>query len=590
MNNTVEEIKKKIDIVDFIGSFITLKKAGRNFKALCPFHQEKTPSFVISPERQIWHCFGSCGEGGDIFKFLMKWENITFVEALRELADKAGVKLERLDFEDKIWNKKERLLQINHFATEYFTYVLKQTKFGEKALDYLGMRQINPKIIETFQLGYAPSSWDSLLSYIKKKKFEMSELLDAGLVVRGERGSVYDRFRGRLMFPIKDNRGNTIGFSGRSLNEGEKEAKYINTPETMLYHKRESLYGLDLAKEAIKKEKNALLVEGEFDVISPYQHGIENVVAIKGSAVTKEQLMLLKRYTNRVTLALDADNSGDEAVRRGIDEAENMDFEIEVVHFDFAKDPDEAVRTDPTLFKKSINKPTPIYDFIIHLAQKKYSGDDPFNKKKIGDEVIPYIEKITNPIVRSHYIKKLAELLDVSESSIMELIRRLRQKRAQGQFFKTKPKKDIDEGRESNIQKYVLSMLFQSQSAYKIAERLFKIVGPEDFSQESIAKITGQFIEYKKKHAQKFTVREFSSTLSPELKPVFDELYLYASYDVELSQVDLEKLLFEIKKNSLKRRIKNLMAAKESPTSKQKKLLIGMSIELKEVEKNLLAL
>lgn len=590
MNNTVEEIKKKIDIVDFIGSFITLKKAGRNFKAICPFHQEKTPSFVISPERQIWHCFGSCGEGGDIFKFLMKWENITFVEALRELADKAGVKIQRLDFEDRIWNKKERLMQINHFATEYFTYVLHKTKFGQKALDYLEGRQINPKIIETFQLGYAPSSWNSLLSYIKKKKFEMNELLDAGLVVRGERGSLYDRFRGRLMFPIKDNRGNTIGFSGRSLDEQEKAAKYINTPETMLYHKRESLYGLDLAKEAIKKEKNVLLVEGEFDVISPYQHGIENVVAIKGSAVTKEQLMLLKRYTSRVTLALDADNSGEEAIKRGIDEAENMDFEIEVVHFDFAKDPDEAIRTDAALFKKSIKKPTPIYDFIIELAQKKYSGDDPFNKKKVGDDVIPYIEKIANPIVRSHYIKKLAELLDVSESSIMELIRRLKQKRRQGQFFKTQPKKEVDEGREANIQKYVLSMLFQSQNSYKIADKVFNIVGPEDFSQESIVKIIKQLIEFKKKHSQKFTVREFSNSLSSELHPVFDELYLYASYDVELEQVDLEKLLFEIKKNALKRQIKELMASKEAPTSKEKKLLIGMSVELKEVEKNLLSL
>ncbi len=590
MNNTVEEIKKKIDIVDFIGSFITLHKAGRNFKALCPFHQEKTPSFVISPERQIWHCFGSCGEGGDVIKFLMKWENITFIEALRELAEKAGIKIQRLDFEDKIWNKKERLMQINHFATEYFNYILHKTKFGKRALDYLKARQINPKIIETFQLGYAPSSWDSLLSYIKKKKFEMSELLDAGLVVRGERGSYYDRFRGRLMFPIKDNRGNTIGFSGRSLDEQEKAAKYINTPETTLYHKRESLYGINLAKEAIKKEKNVVLVEGEFDVISPYQQGIENIVAIKGSAVTKEQLMLLKRYTNRVTLALDADNSGEDAIKRGIDEAENMDFEIEVVHLDFAKDPDEAIRKDPDLFKKAIKKPTPIYDFIIELAQKKYSGDDPFNKKKIGDEVIPYIEKIANPIVRSHYIKKVAELLDVSESSIMELIRRLKQKRRQGQFFKAKPKSDIDAGRETNIQKYVLSMLFQSQNSYQIADKVFNIVKPEDFSQESVIKIVKQLMEFEKKHSQKFKVKEFSHSLDSELQSVFDELYLYASYDVELEQVDLKKLLFEIKKNSLKRQIKNLMAAKETPTSKEDELLRSMGTELKEVEKNLLSL
>ncbi len=590
MHNTVEEIKKKIDIVDFIGNFITLKKAGRNFKALCPFHQEKTPSFVISPERQIWHCFGSCGEGGDIIKFLMKWENITFVEALRELADKAGIKIERLDFEDKIWNRKERLMQINHLATEFFSYALHQTKFGEKALKYLKERQINPKIIEKFQLGYAPQSWESLIAYIKKKKFEMGELLDAGLVVRGERGSFYDRFRGRLIFPIKDARGNTIGFSGRSLDEQEKAAKYINTPETMLYHKRESLYGIDLAKEAIKKEKNVLLVEGEFDMISPYQNGITNVVAIKGSAVTREQLMLLKRYTNCITLALDADTSGEDAIKRGIDEAENMDFEIEVVQFDFAKDPDEAVRTDPARFKKTIKKPTPIYDFIIELAQKKYPKDDPFSKKKIGDEVISYIERITNPIVRSHYIKKVADLLGVSESSIMELMRRLKQKRKQGQYFRTGVKKSTDSSREMNIQKYVLSMLFQSQDPYEVADKAFAIIEPEDFSQESVIKIVRQFIDSKKQPNQKFKTQAFSHSLSPELQSVFDELYLYASYDVELEESNLDKLLYEIKKNSLKRQIKNLMVTKEIPTSKEQDLLRGVSNQLKEVEKKLLSL
>lgn len=590
MNNTIEETKKRIDIVDFLSSFITLKKAGRNFKALCPFHQEKTPSFVVSPERQIWHCFGSCNEGGDIIKFLMKWENITFAEALRELADKAGVKIQRLDFEDKVWRRKERLMQMNYFASEFFNYVLKKTGYGEKALSYLKSRQINPKIIDKFQLGYAPFSWDSLSSYLRKKKFEMGEVLDAGLAVRGEKGSLYDRFRGRLVFPIKDNRGNTIGFSGRSLDEEEKAAKYINTPETTLYHKRESLYGIDLAKEAIKKEKNALLVEGEFDVISPYQNGVENVVAIKGSAVTKEQLMLLKRYTNRVTLALDADNTGEDAIKRGIDEAENMDFEIEVVQFDFAKDPDEAVRTDPARFKKTLKKPTPIYDFVIELAQKKYSGDDPFNKKKIGDEVIPYLEKIVNPIVRSHYIKKMADLLDVSESSITELMRRLKHKRSQRQFFRAGLKKSEDAGRETNIQKYALSILFQRQKPYETAEKFFAIVDPEDFSQESFVKIVKHFVEFKKKHESKFAVGEFSRSLSAQLQPVFDELYLYASYDVELEQVELEKLLYEIKKNSLKRRIKDMMSAKDTLTSKEEELLRSASSKLKEVEKKLLSL
>ncbi len=286
MEDVIAEIKKKIDIISFIGSFISVKKSGRNYKALCPFHQEKTPSFVISPDRQIWHCFGACQDGGDIIRFLMKWENITFIEALRELAEKAGVKLAKVNLEDKTWKKKERLLSINFLASEFFEYILQKTSIGEKAQSYLKKRKLDPRISKKFQLGYAPASWDSLLNFLKKKKFSEYEIVESGLMVKSERGRIYDRFRGRLIFPIKDARENVIGFSGRTLDENVKEAKYINTPETPLYHKRETLFGINVAKEAIKNEKNVMIVEGEFDVISPFQQGIENIVAIKGSALT----------------------------------------------------------------------------------------------------------------------------------------------------------------------------------------------------------------------------------------------------------------------------------------------------------------
>src|SRR3989339_520432 len=265
MENQIEEIKKKIDIIEFIGSFITLKKTGRNFKANCPFHQEKTPSFIVSPERQIWHCFGGCGDGGDIVKFLMKWENITFIEALKELAQKAGVSLKNISFEDKIWRKRERYFNMNNLTAEFFEYLLNKTKFGEKGIDYLKNRSIKLATVKKFQLGYAPSSWDSLRLFLKKKKFEEEEIYENGLLVKSEGGSYYDRFRGRLMFPIKDSRDFIIGFSGRSLDEKDKQAKYINTPETPIYHKRETLFGINLAKETIKKDKNAYIVEGEFD-------------------------------------------------------------------------------------------------------------------------------------------------------------------------------------------------------------------------------------------------------------------------------------------------------------------------------------
>ena len=590
MNNAIEEIKKRIDIVEFIGSFITLKKAGRNFKALCPFHQEKTPSFVVSPDRQIWHCFGSCNEGGDIIKFLMKWENITFIEALRELAEKAGVKLQRLDFEDKAWDAKERLMKLNYLAAEFFNYVLFKTKYGEKAIDYLVNREINTKIAQKFQLGYAPSSWESLTSFLKNKKFDIQDLYNAGLIVKGNGGRYYDRFRGRLMFPIKDARGNVIGFAGRTLDfSTSTEAKYINTPETSLYHKRESLYGIDLAKESIKKQKNVFLVEGEFDVISPYQHGIENIVAIKGSAVTKDQLMLIKRYTNHATLMLDADNTGEDAIKRGIDEAKNMDFEIEVVQFDFAKDPDEAVRKDLTLFRKTIKKSVPVYDFTIQLAQKRYPQDDPYSKKKIGDEVLPYVEQIENPIVQSHYVKKIAQLLGVGESSITQLMNRLKQKKKERQFF-VRGRKKADETREINIQRYVLSILFQSPDVYIFAEKIFRILTPEDFYPDALSKIASYFADYKKTHQQSFSLTGFSSSLSPELQATFDEIYLYATYDVDLGEINLGKLLHEIKKNSLKRQITQIVATNESPEKEEEKRLKQLSDQLKEIEKKALSL
>jgi len=587
MESTVDQIKSKLDIVEFLSSYITLKKTGRNFKALCPFHQEKTASFVVSPDRQIWHCFGACQDGGDVIRFLMKWENITFYEALKELANKTGVKLVNVDFEDKTWKRKEKLIEINNLTSDFFSYVLEKSKFGKKALDYLTGRKINLKTIKKFQLGYAPVSWDSLYKFLSKKKYLPGEVFDSGLLVKSERGSYYDRFRGRIMFPIKDLRGNIVGFSGRLLDNKEKEAKYINTPETLIYHKRETLYGIDLAKEAIKKEKNAFLVEGEFDMISPYQQGIENMVAIKGSAVTKEQLMLLKRYTNRITLTLDADMAGQEAAKRGIETAEELDFETEVVSLDFAKDPDEAIQIDPVKFKQIIKKPIPIYDFVINLSQKKYPGDDPFNKKKIGEEVCLYLEKIRNPIVRSHYVKKLAALLDVSESSIESLIKRTKFRNNQKQLtasFRTKGA--TADQRQLLIQKYLLSLIFQNEKPYKIAGKIFSTLETNDFNQPSYVKILEIFFNNKEKT---FVIKDFVNNLSSEIRSVFDELYLYADVETSLSQENIDKLIYEVKKDSLKRKISELLNNKKNENNDFDQEVKELNQRLKEVEKKLSA-
>jgi DNA primase len=588
MENQIEEIKKKIDIIEFIGSFITLKKVGRNFKANCPFHQEKTPSFVVSPERQIWHCFGGCGDGGDIIKFLMKWENITFIEALKELAQKAGVPLKNVDYEDRIWKKKERYFMMNAQTSEFFEYLLNKTKFGKKGLEYLKNRDIKVPIIKKFQLGYSPSSWDSLRLFLKKKNYSDEEISENGLLVKNSRNQYYDRFRGRLMFPLKDARGNIVGFSGRILETESKEAKYINTPETPIYHKRETLFGIDLARDTIKKEKNVFIVEGEFDMITPYAYNFSNFVAIKGAAITTEQLMLLKRYTDKITLFLDTDEAGEEAMKRGIVEAEKMDFDIQVIKINFAKDPDEAVRKNLNAFKKAVEKPIPIYDFIIESAVKKYSDDTPFNKKKIGDEVIPYVERIVNPIVKSYYVKKIAKLLNVEEEGVTNLISKIKRKIEQKTNYKLNVIPRNKEERQLIIEKYLLSLVFQSEDVDKMSTLIFSVIKSEDFSLPVYKKICSNFLD-KKETGKKFDVNSFVNHLPAEVRPVFDEIYLFDSSEHNLSKENIEKLMFELKRFSLKNQIKKILEEK-SENKENNSQLVTITNSLKEVEKKLLSL
>lgn len=587
MDNPIEEIKKRIDIIEFISNFVPLKKSGRNFKALCPFHQEKTPSFIVSPERQIWHCFGACQEGGDVIKFLMKWENITFYEALKELANKLGIKIKKIDFEDQVWKRKERIFTINNLAAEFYHYLLTKHKMGQKALEYLNERKINRKIIETFHLGYSPLSWDSLLKFLKKKGYDQQESFKAGLLVKNDRGGFYDRFRGRLIFPIKDHRGNILGFSGRVFEE-KGEAKYINTPETLVYHKRETLFGINLTKDNIQKTNQAILVEGEFDMISCFQHGINNVAAIKGSAVTKEQLMLIKRYAHKIILSLDADTAGEETTKRAINDAENLDFDVSVITIDFAKDPDEALKKDPIAFKKILEKPIPIYDFIISLAVKRNPNKDAFAKKNIGKEVVPFLINIKNPIVQSHYIKKLADILEVDQKSV-ELLMKKEIKNQQRKYnFIPYNKKTSEKDRYYLLQTYVLSVIFQNDKPEELFQKIFNILEEEDFSFPAYQKIIKNFIDFKtnisKNQLEKNWRDQFSSFLPKELISVFDQLLLFdiSVFDEIFLEEKIEKITLELKKLSLKKRIKE----KANEIDQVKKLTLLLS----KVEKKLISL
>ena len=419
----VEEIKGKVDIVELIQEHVPLKRAGRNFKGLCPFHGEKTPSFIVNPELQIWKCFG-CSKGGDAYSFLQQIEGMEFGEALSNLAKRVGVTLESYK-PTQGEQVKERLVKINTLAGQAYHYLLTQHKLGQGALEYVKGRGISDEAIEKFRIGYAPESWGLMLEFlVRKKKLAVEDLQRAGLIIKGQRD--YDRFRNRIVFPLSNHRGQIVGFAGRVMPGADEKAggKYVNTPETEIYHKSELLYGLDITRAEIKAKGQAVVVEGEIDAIASWQGGVKNVVAIKGSALTEKQVELLRRICDTVILALDTDMAGDAAARRGISIADSVGLMVKVInsksetlnpkHF---KDPGDWAIADPEGWKKAVAGAIPVYDFYLQSAVERY-GLDVTGKKKIGQELLPIWAGISDEIVKAHYIKLLAKTLGVEEEDV----------------------------------------------------------------------------------------------------------------------------------------------------------------------------
>lgn len=554
----VELIKSKIDIVEFIGESVKLQKAGRNFKGLCPFHSEKTPSFVVSPERQSWHCFGACAEGGDAVKFLERMENVDFLEALKILAKRTGVTLSNYTPSDE-GKLRDKLYEINHLASEFYHFLLTGHPTGQRALKYLKDRGIKDRVITAFGIGYAPASWDSLLKYLLKKGYERKDILTAGLVVSGNGGRIYDRFRGRLMFTLRDHRGNAVGFSGRKLPpENEKEAKYINTSETPVYIKGNTLYGLDVTREEIKKEKEAVVVEGEFDMLSAFQSGVGNIVAIKGSALTEGQVSLLKRYTETLILALDSDFAGNEAAKRGIEVAENAGMTVRVVRLPFGKDPAECVAHDPYLFKKAVKEAVPIYDFLIDNAVLKYGVKDALGKKKIAGEVLPFLSRLSNPIISSHYQKLLARKLEVTEESVEMALSQVGSKRKPAEAA---PAVAPAGNRQVLLEEHLLSLVVQAETAKSAADKMFGKLELSDFDQPAVKQIAERLFSYFKNN-DKFEVKKFSALLSPEIMPEFDRIFLTDIDSIlakpEIFKEELKRSILEVKKQAIRRKVNEI--------------------------------
>lgn len=580
----LEQIKQKVDIVAFISEYMPLKKTGANFKGLCPFHNEKTPSFVVSPERQIWHCFGGCNDGGDVFKFLMKIENIDFPEALKILAQRAGVKLTNSFQSGKSSELRTRIFEINHLASEFYNYLLTSHKLGEKAREYLGERKISENSWKLFTIGYAPQSWDNLSKFLLKKGYSQEDLFAAGLTSKSGIGNVFDRFRGRLMFTLKDPRGNVVGFAGRLLDPAAKEAKYVNTSETPVYIKGDVLYGLEITKDDIKKEGFAVVVEGEIDAIQSYQAGVRNVVAIKGSALTGGQVSLLKRFTENIHLSLDADYAGDSASHRGIEIADAAGLNIKVVTFTEAKDPDELIKKDSNLWRTAIKNAKNFYDFIIDSAISKYPKDDPQGAKKIVSECAKFLGKIENLVVREHYLRKLAKEMDVSleslESQIDKEVRRDKIFPAQKQESAETADTQTRKTRGETLEEYLLATLLQSPdpSDYLVISAIR--LSAEDFINQTFGRIYQTmvtFLDNPKSDVSlatgdKFEINSLATLLPPELLDTFNRLYLSEVNvdfeDTALVLSEIQKTVWEIKENSLRVKLKTLSGEiRKSPDS-----------------------
>jgi DNA primase len=493
--NEVEEIKARLDIVEVIGQYVQLQKAGRTFKANCPFHGEKTPSFVVTPDRQSWHCFGACGTGGDVISFVMRKEGLDFPSTLRLLADRAGVKLPERRVSEREDRERQRLYEANDAASRYFRRLILEADAGREAREYVARRGIGEGTSEAFLIGYSPAGWDGLLSHLRTNGFTDPEVLRSGLAIQGDNG-LYDRFRNRLMFPIRDQKGRIIGFGARALDNSVP--KYLNTPQTALFDKGATLYALDRAEEAIRQEGRVVIVEGYMDVIAAHQHGFANVVAQMGTALTERQVRLIRKLAPEIVLALDADTAGSEATVRGTDvvrEAlaetgsaqpvvnwrglvsyqDSASVELRVAVLPQGRDPDDVIRADADAWRGLIAGAEPVLDYRLNAAAAAHDLSDPRDRSRMVESYLPLLAAVADTVVRAHYLQRLARLAQVSEEDLGKMLGRSRgaQQRAAREQAQGRPEAQRVDAREEFLLALLLRFPDLRSEGQQIPETLF---------------------------------------------------------------------------------------------------------------------
>jgi len=490
--SVIDEVKQRLDVLDVVGGYVRLQKAGRNYKAACPFHSERTPSFFVFPDRQTWRCFGACAEGGDIFAFVMKKEGVEFPEALRILAERAGVPLRR-EPDGAGDERRARLREIVQAAASFFRQAL-AGESGGAARAYLAERQVSRDAVDAFQLGYAPDSWDALLTHLRGRGFEPAQLLEAGVVVQGDRG-IYDRFRHRLMFTVRDERGRICGFAGRVLPGAESGgAKYVNTPQTPIFDKGGLIYGLDLGAEAIRRERLAVIVEGYMDVIAAHQHGFANVVATMGTALTERQVGLIKRYSRNLVLALDPDAAGSEATLRDIEvvteaadreavpvptwrgivaHQETLATDIRVIALPDGRDPDELIRSEPETWRRLVQEAKPVLDHLFEARAARADVDSPRGRSRLVDELLPVVGAVADSVVQAHYLQRLARLARVDEDTLRQRLRSTGRARRRGVIAEAPAPARPDSRRTGDArEEFCLAILFRYPEVRQRGEQL----------------------------------------------------------------------------------------------------------------------
>ncbi len=506
--SVADEIKDRIDIVELIGQSVKLRKTGKNYTGFCPFHPNtRTPAFVVFPDTGNWRCFGACNEGGDIFKFVMKKEGWDFPEALRRLAERAGVELPaRQQAEDAAEESHQRLREALEVAAAFYRHHLRETAAGEPVLAYLHKRGLSDAALEMFEIGYAPHSWDAGLTHLLERGYSEQELRDAGMVTERETGGVYDRFRHRIMFPIRDARGRMAGFGARIVDPTDVP-KFLNSPQTLLFDKGRLLFGLDKARKAIRTADQAVIVEGYLDVIALHQAGFANAVSPMGTALSEDQLRLLKRFTRRIVLALDADAAGDQATLRGLTLAREamdrqadpvfdarglvrhegrLDAEFRVVTLPPGKDPDEVVAEDPDGWSAIVGRAQSVVDYVLDVLTSGQVVADPKMKSQVARQVLPLIEDVADPVEREAYRQKLARRLQVDERALQPG----GGKPASGRKRRTpsvEPAVQAPEASEARIERFCLGLLLRSpEIAYRVDRQLTELdlerLVPQDFT------------------------------------------------------------------------------------------------------------